>query len=580
MVKSRVRGLCLIIAGAIAVNLALVAPAQAEDTTGSITGVITDSTGAAAPNVTVFASRDDGSSFAYVNTGGTGSYLATGLKPGKFTLEFTTFWGGIVRYAGTVEVVAGGQTVVDYTLPATGSLAGRLTRPDGSAAAGFQVRADGHRHSATTDADGNWRIDPVFAVETTVSFQNFGQLVSQYAFGKLDFEAADRIAVAPGVTTIVNDTLLPTGTVRVTATDSVSGAPVAGFFAFIRMHRASEQDGVAVLSGVPIGTHLMAVSAQGYLGVDAQPVTVVAGQEVSVAVKLVPEAQITATVVDAATGQPLPGVCVAAVSPQRIPSEGCGPTSDETGQVSITGLGAGTYRLFAMQVEAPGYGAQWVGPNGGTGRQHRAATITVAAGQTATGPVIRMDRAGTVTGTLTKADGSLPVPGQAFAGLLPIIRTSVNEEMIAAAPTDTQGRYTLDFLGPYEWELFFTEPNEAAQWSGGVANQRFATPVRVRAGQTGTYNFKFRPAVTVTLVITGIDLPPRYFTMAANSLTGYPVARQFAPDEPTNQVKLLLVGPQFAKFQVATRFFGGADFADARTFWIPASGSRTFTLAY
>jgi len=572
----------LIVAGAIAVNTAFVATAQADTTTGSIAGQIVDAAGAPAPSVNVFITRDDGSSFAYVNTDSAGHYEATGLKPGKFNLQFTASWGGYRNYDGTVDVVAGGQTMVNYALPPTGALAGRLTRADGSAAAGFEVRSNWNaRRSATTDANGNWRLEPVWAVDDNfVYFQSWQEHVVQYAYGKLDGDKADRIAVLPGETAIVNETLLPTGSVRVTATDSVTGAPVSGFFAYIRQIGAREQDGAAVLTGVPIGPHELGISMQGYVDWDVKSVTVVAGQTVDVAVKLVPEARIAATVVDAATGQPIAGVCVAAVSPAHVPAEGCGPVSDENGHVSVDYLTAGQYRLLAVPQEAPGYGAQWVGTNGGTGRQHRATVISVQAGQTATAPVIKMDRAGTITGTVTKADGTRPLRHGVTVGLLPVVHGS-GEPAPGSVGIDENDRYTLDFLGPYDWELFFTEVGEAAQWSGGVANPLFATTIRVTVGQTATYNFKFRAAVRVTVAVTG--LPPlfnSYYFIAHNAVSGFPVAQAGTGDAGGNQVTLLMVGPEFVRFQVNGRWFGGADFAHARTFWIPVSGSKTITLDY
>jgi hypothetical protein len=62
------------------------------------------------------------------------------------------------------------------------------------------------------------------------------------------------------------------------------------------------------------------------------------------------------------------------------------------------------------------YGAQWVGANGGTGDQREAAIIKVTDGQRTTGPTVRLDQGGTITGTVTSETGQQLNHG--FVGLL------------------------------------------------------------------------------------------------------------------------------------------------------------------
>src|SRR5688572_8130100 len=64
-------------------------PALAQDTTGTITGVVTDDSGAVLPGVTVtFKQTETGFTRDFVTTT-TGAYAAAGLPVGKYTATFT-----------------------------------------------------------------------------------------------------------------------------------------------------------------------------------------------------------------------------------------------------------------------------------------------------------------------------------------------------------------------------------------------------------------------------------------------------------------------------------------------------------
>src|ERR1700719_775469 len=60
----------------------------AQVTTGRIAGVVTDSSGSAIPDVAVTVTEVDTSTSTFVKTDGTGNYLATNLKIGKYTVSF------------------------------------------------------------------------------------------------------------------------------------------------------------------------------------------------------------------------------------------------------------------------------------------------------------------------------------------------------------------------------------------------------------------------------------------------------------------------------------------------------------
>ncbi len=553
------RGAGLIAVAAILASLGLAAPAHAE--TAAITGHITDHAGAPAAGVSLFTSNEDGTSIGSARTDAAGAYRIANLKPGRFYLELRVSWGGI-KLTDRFDVA--GETVFDYALPAVGSVQGRLSNQDGSGASGVNVNVAGSG-SVTTDANGDWRVPQAFAgSDLVVTYSDPRQGILQYAYGKLTQAAADRITVAAGQTTTVNEVVLPTGSVRVTAKDSVTGAPMLNVIASARYARQETSTGEAILEGVTAGTHRLWVDWPGYIAQDIKEVTVVAGQRVDVEVTLTPEARIDVTVVDAATGEPLRGVCVAAVSPRGLPTEGCWNTTGDDGRLTLAGLSAGGHQLIAVPTEAPGYGAQWVGTSRGTGRQHLAVTVQALAGQTVTGPVVRMDRAGTITGVVTKADGSAPLHYGTVVGLLPSVRSS-GELPPGAVGVDESGRYTLDSLGPYDWALFFTEVREAGQYSGGVAGSLLARTVRVTAGASATYDFRFRAAVRLTVKAAGTSSGIE----AVNAFTGYVMGHGYGPEST-----FLIVGPQFVRFRTEEgRGSPGVH-------WIPSSGSKTVELSF
>ena len=274
---------------------------------------------------------------------------------------------------------------------------------------------------------------------------------------------------------------------------------------------------------------------------------------------------IESTVVDAETGEPVAGVCVLAGTPHhiRIP-DGCRSMSDETGSVTIEVAEGGTYQLLAWPNEAHGYGAQWVGVNGGTGTQLQAARVRVPDGGTASGPLVRMDPAGTVTGTVTDSDGAAVPFGQVVA----IQEFLSLGQHHGWAPIE-DGHYTFDELGPYDWPLLFRAGDDPDQWSGQAVNRHLAEGITVRAGETVTYDYQLITGTSVT--ISEDDAPEAMFATALNAQSGDRVGGWFLdPDFGIWTTQLL--GAQPVKIQLRSGpdegFVGGDDFASATTFVI------------
>src|SRR5262249_25122527 len=224
---------------AVAVVLALLGSAgaaAAEDVNGSISGVFSDSHGnpMSGVNVIVYTSNDE-TFVGIATTDDSGHYTVPDIAPGDYIVEFD---GPITQYAhgqlqpfmaNTFTVAAGADTTVDETALPLGTLAGTLTNPDGSPAAGVSVSAfspnSGASGFAITDDSGQWTMSVLGGDAFEVNF-NLPNGLIQYAPGQADQQNAAIYPVASDQTTTVDDQLLATGTIVGQYTDA-AGNPDA-----------------------------------------------------------------------------------------------------------------------------------------------------------------------------------------------------------------------------------------------------------------------------------------------------------------------------------------------------------------
>ncbi|BCJ71595.1 hypothetical protein CS0771_11390 [Catellatospora sp. IY07-71] len=475
----------------------------------------------------IFAGTEDNPEYVYTSayTDENGDYRLDGLPPGPYRAMFRLDSGSIMLYphtlvesaAQTVTIAENAVTDVDDQLLGTGTVKGRFTIGDeGAAGVEAIARPVGGYGAAWTNADedGYYQIDEVFTGSYTVSFRDLEGTFEQWATGKLTEETANVFPVAAGGTTTVNDSLLPTGTVKIKAKDSTTGAAVKGFTAGVYNGYGQAEGDTLTLTGIPVGTHPISLSAAGYASVDGQVSATVGagGQTVTVMVSLTRVRALTGTIVDRVTGAAVRDVCVIAVRATRFSlPDGCGDSTDENGNYRITYLPeSGPVKIFVAPYEEAVHGAQWVGATGGTGDQRQAVTVTPAAQGWTTGPAIRMDRRAPLKGTVTSETGQ-PITWGSVGMYTPHPGLGGG---FGDVQLDEDGKYATSFFGPYSWPLVFSAIDHAMQWSGGKPDRFSATPVKLTAGTPTTYDYNMkvgrRISGTITMPEGAEDLTDHY----------------------------------------------------------------------
>ncbi|MET7667864.1 carboxypeptidase regulatory-like domain-containing protein [Micromonospora luteifusca] len=558
--------------------------------TGTITGQLVNTAGEPLPDLYIEAREVETDGAAGGRTDDQGRFTFT-TRPGRYILSFQPIEGSYqVQYvpgktdrdsATVFEVKADEATVVNETALPAGGLSGRFTTAAGAPLADAQVVISaGSSSGAYTDTDANGE----FSVQLLPGSYIVGLFAGdrqQYYRGKLTSEEADHVEVRGGQQTRITDSLLGTGSVTVQAVDSVTGAPIANFCA---QSVCSNGTGTVTVTDLPQGSHTIYLDTPDRLHFSRERagVKVKANRDTKLTVKLRPGAVISTTIVDRQSGAPLADVCLDTFLPKQASlQDGYGDCSDRNGRIKVGPLTAGSYKLFAVPLSDT-YGRQWVGANGGTGDEREALAVTATAGQVVTGPQVRLDRAGTVTGTVTDPAGK-PVPNAGVSVLTGHPGVGAQD-----ASTDEHGVYTLKRLGPYAWPLVVGANPYASEWSGDKTSRFTATPVTVTAGAAASHNVQLDQGIELTGTFRTPDGTPftSGFVIARSADTGDIAGNGWMTD---GQFSMRLKGPQRIFFTYNTSL--GEKQFDGRylvtrpdgtrklgLFSVPASGSMSVQL--
>jgi hypothetical protein len=321
------------------------APAAADP--ASVSGTVLDPGTGQPPThgACVYAfSESDGSSAGTCIDLQTGAYTIDGLQAGTaYRIRVTSvapypqemWWPGGPTVNDAQLVVA--PATVDVSLPLAAALVGTLTRSDGSPAADEFVtvfltnREEPFGRYTTTDADGTWTIDGLYPASYKVAF---GATWSAWAFGKTDWASADTIATVAGASVRVDDTLFLPASISGTIRDESTGEPVDGVC--ISLEPVDPNSGGGWSGGctdasgtyraddvTPGDYRLLFNDPQGRYAAEyydnttdpasATIVSVTRGAQISgIDAALTPGAVLTGRVLNAATNQPIAGVCAEA----------------------------------------------------------------------------------------------------------------------------------------------------------------------------------------------------------------------------------------------------------------------------
>ncbi|MFC7482003.1 carboxypeptidase regulatory-like domain-containing protein [Luedemannella flava] len=471
----------------------------------------------------------------YAFTDSDGRYSAR-LRPGRYKVSFV-LENGLIQWAhqartkadATVFTFAEGDNVLDEAMLPTATIRGQLTDSYGYPVTSgtVEISGGGEFFNAYLDWNGEWSAT---VVPGSYKVRFMTDTANQWAYGKTTAQAADTVTVAAGDTAVVDDALLPPGSMAITAADAATGAPISTFCAYADNGVTSygcTTTGTVNLDGLSAGEYTVATYVEeedsDYIMTQTKRVVVLSGQQTTVAAKLRKGATFSTTVTDAKSGAPVPGACVELVETDRPSYLGASRKvcANDQGVVTQNGITPDDYNLFVWITDGV-HGRQWVGPTGGVGAQAKAKKVTLTSGKTTTVPAIKLDRAGSVSGIITDKATGAPI-ANAIAAL-----SSYNDghgggggAPGALVATDAQGRYTLTDLGPYDWTLFFRHRQYAAQWSGNVPNRLLADGVKVKVNTTTQYNVKLRKGTTLTGKVVASDGQPASARITViNAVTG------------------------------------------------------------
>lgn len=497
--------------------------APVEAATGTLTGVVRDeSTGAPLAEVLVEVVRIVGKpggnqstvTVGHESTDADGRYTIENIQTGtQYRAEFSR--NGYVREwahdqtspfdAAPVSVPG----VLDARISRAATVSGAIVDETGAAVTSGQVGVspldDGAfvtAGSAELDEDGRYSVGALLPGRYTFTLSVEGW-PTQYFHRTFDYDAATPISLAVGENTVDEQLLpLPTGIVRGTVTDLVTGAPVKDVCLSVNgpvgpvgeNNSCTGVDGTYEITGVATQTASVEVSdeADRYVTNDGFPVAAVDGQTVTRDIVLEPAAKFTAVLTDAVSGAPVPpdAVCLEAepVNREKFGRGACAQRAG--GKVTLSGLRAGRYlmRVDSSDRDSDRYGIGWVtADNQVTADRALAKVFGIGSGATKAVGKVKVGAGGSVGGVVTDAATGKPL-ADVCVGVERFGARS-GDFSLRGECTNATGRYTVHGLAPGGWVLQISSQQPRAWfYSGGAATRGEATPIPVTAGRTASYD--------------------------------------------------------------------------------------------
>jgi uncharacterized repeat protein (TIGR01451 family) len=571
---------------------------------GEIRGRVTRTdSGQAVPPGTVVSirgpwPRSSAVSPSNVLTNEQGDFSISGVPPGRYLIEADRFQmangtaigffplGAISRITGIpVTVTDGGVLTTDFQVVGfSGNATPRAIRGTLKAPGNIPLREafifafepTGNSLVRVTTAfdDGTFVMDGlppgryVIHANTEKTFvnTNFPAELTANTATVIDVTAGD----AAGINLVLPDTA---GTITGTITRSDNGQPILGASVSVRTFidaspsgATSRADGTYLIRGVAAGFYKIRASAPGFvtkyfvLGVPGGARSLEDGSFVSIGGTNLPNIDVvldptggalTGTVKRQDTLQSLVATTVGifdAVTGNRV----FVVITDATGTWRTEGLGAGNYKLVAVDVQDNRYALRW---HNGQSTLLSADPVAVAsAGVTGGIDMLVSPIRGTISGHVSKSDES------ALANSAVVILDSATGGLVRRVQVGSTGNYAVQGLAPgsslYVAQgraLGFADQFFSDQFFSGVPIQTIATPLTVTSGAT-TPNVGF--FMTASADITGS-------VSYGGAQTGTLVVRLFSDAAFTQQVyETKIPSPNFV------------DVGPSYSFALPAPDSR------
>ena len=428
----------------------------------SIAGTITDNTGAALPNASVYAFGSGSASYGFATADGTGKYKVEGLNAGSYSVSVSAPTGKNLvdgyyttanashhtplSSAATKVAVGPNKTGINVKLPAGMSISGKVTNTAGTALANAQVYASGVSFDYfTTGADGMYTLKGLAAGSYRLSL--YAPANSNYQSGFYTSANANKFTIAIGSAT-----------------------------------------------GITVGPNKTGVN-----------------------VKLPTGFTISGTIKNT-SGVALAGV---GIQPSSSTYYGRGVVTDATGKYTIKGLAAATYKLGISPDSASQYmDGYYTTTNANHFTSAIAGASGVAVGPNKTGINANIVTGRTIAGTITTTGGAPILGATVSATNLGHTRTAMTDATgkytIKGLSSASQ---TLDLDPPYG-QNFMRGWYTTGNTNHFTTNSVSATPIVVPPNATGV-NMKIPKGYSIAGKITGPGAVPIDFAYVDASKPGY-----------------------------------------------------------
>src|SRR5450631_3805837 len=451
--------------------------------------------------------------------------------------------GWLVRAATCVALVLGSAIAMGSQASATGatgSISGTVTAAAGGGdVSGICVDAltsDGTltlAGSAITAPDGTYAISGLSAGNYDVEFSvagcgTSGSYLTQWYNNATSSSTAHLVSVTAGVTTPSINAALISGAITGTVTAGTGGADLSGICVDVQQtvgagfgSATTRADGTYTVTGLKSGSYNVEFFTgcgnngnyltQWYNGqateTSAVPVSVVNGVTTStINAALITGGTISGTVTAEANGADLSGICVDASQINGTGFENATTSADES--YSISGLGSGQYSVEFSPNCGNGQNllTQWYNDKTSA---IAADPVSVVAGTTKSSIDAAMQIPGTITGTVTAANGGAPLSG------ICVSVSQVNGSGSGSSTTGAGGTYSVSGLETGTYKVGFSNcgnsGNYLAQWYDNETTAAAADSVSVTATKTtSSVNAALAAggaiAGTVTAATGGADL--------------------------------------------------------------------------